>query len=251
LLIGSSDETLSRVWDDDDVQALRGFAAQAAIGVDRAQAQEDRATLAILADRDRIAKDLHDLVIQRLFATGLTLQSMARRSKDPEIAARLRAAVDDLDATIREIRGTIFQLGREGAGANLRGQINAVALAAEPMLGVRPHVDCVGPLDSAVPDSVRPHLVAVIVEALSNVGRHAEAAHVDVSVRIEGGGHDAMVVLEVRDDGRGFTPDESGSGLANMRDRARDLGGACHIVAAPGEGTAVRWTAPLSIADTP
>lgn len=91
----------------------------------------------------------------------------------------------------------------------------------------------------------------MIVEALSIVGRHAEAAHVDVAVSIEGVGHDAMVLLEVRDDGNGFTPNEGGSGLANMRDRACDLGGACDIVAAPGEGTVVRWTAPLSNADTP
>lgn len=251
LLIGSTDGASSRVWDEDDVQALRGFAAQAALGVDRAQAQEDRAALAILADRDRIARDLHDLVIQRLFATGLTLQAMARRSQNPEIAQRLTAAVNDLDATIRDIRGTIFQLARDGAGADLKGQINAVAFAAESMLGVRPHVECVGPLDSAVPDSVRPHLVAVIVEALSNVGRHAGAAHVNVTVSIEGVGHDTMVVLEVRDDGNGFTPSQGGSGLANMRDRARGLGGACDIVAAPGGGTVVRWTAPLSNAETP
>ena len=251
LLIGSIDGASSRVWDEDDVQALRGFAAQAALGVDRAQAQEDRAALAILADRDRIARDLHDLVIQRLFATGLTLQAMARRSQNPESAQRLTAAVNDLDATIRDIRGTIFQLARDGAGADLKGQINAVAFAAESMLGMRPHVECVGPLDSAVPDSVRPHLVAVIVEALSNVGRHAGAAHVDVTVSIEGVGHDTMVVLEVRDDGNGFTPSQGGSGLANMRDRARGLGGACDIVAAPGEGTVVRWTAALSNAETP
>jgi len=245
LLIGSRDQAASRVWDEDDVQALRGFAAQAALGVDRAQAQEDRGALAILADRDRIARDLHDLVIQRLFATGLTLQSMARRSEHPEIAERLGAVVNDLDATIRDIRGTIFELGREGSGADLKGQILSVALAAESMLGVRPHVDCVGPLDSAVPDAVRPHLIAVIVEALSNVGRHADAAQVDVTVSIEGAGHDALVVVELRDDGRGFTPHQGGSGLGNMRDRARALGGACDITSAPGEGTVVRWTAHL------
>jgi len=251
LLIGSIDRALSRVWDDDDVQALRGFAAQAALGVDRAQAQEDRAALAILADRDRIARDLHDLVIQRLFATGLTLQSMATRSQDVQSATRLTEAVNNLDATIRDIRSTIFQLGRNGAAADLKSQINAVTVAAEPMLAARPHVEFVGPVESAVPDAVRPHLVAVIVEALSNVGRHAKAEHVDIAVSIEGTGHAAMVVLEVRDDGNGLTPTQGGSGLANMRNRARDLGGAFDIVAAPGEGTLVRWSVPLSRAQTP
>lgn len=164
LLIGSNDAAASRVWDEDDVQALRGFAAQAALGVDRAQAQEDRATLAILADRDRIARDLHDLVIQRLFATGLTLHSLARRPEHSAIAGRLTAVLDDLDVTIRDIRGTIFELGRDGASADLKGQIHAVVVAAAPMLGVRPHVECVGPINSAVPDGVRPHLIAVIVE---------------------------------------------------------------------------------------
>ena len=251
LLIGSNAEAALRVWDEGDVQELRGFAAQAALGVDRAQAQEDRAALAILADRDRIARDLHDLVIQRLFATGLTLHAMARRPEHAEIAGRLTAVVDHLDATIRDIRGTIFELGRDGSDADLKGQINAVALAAEPVLGMRPHVECSGPLDSVVHDSVRPHLVAVIVEALSNVGRHAEAAHVHVAVSIEGAGPEAAVVVEVRDDGKGFIPQQSGgSGLANMRERASDLGGRCDIIAAPGQGTVVRWTAPLHSAET-
>ncbi len=145
----------------------------------------------------------------------------------------------------------MFELGRDGASADLKGQIKNVVFAAESILGVRPHPDCAGPLDSAVPDSVRPHLVAVIVEALSNVGRHAEAQHVDVEVSIEGTGDDARVVFEVRDDDKGFTATQGGSGLANMRDRARDLGGACDIRSAEGERTVARWTVPLRSREKP
>jgi two-component system, NarL family, sensor histidine kinase DevS len=246
LLVGSGTGAAARALDDDDLQALRGFAAQAALGMDRAQAQDDRATLAILADRDRIGRDLHDLVIQRLFATGLTLQSLARRSDNPALTADVSSVVDDLDATIRDIRGTIFALGHPEAEGSLRRQVPALVSAAEPMLGFTPQVRLLGPLDSAVPDTIRPHLIAVIVEALSNVGRHAAASAVDVCVRIEGAGADAAVVVDIRDDGKGFLPHGGGSGLHNMRERARDVGGTCSFVSAPGEGTHVRWRAPLS-----
>jgi signal transduction histidine kinase len=247
LLIGSGTGAEFRALDDDDLQALRGFAAQAALGMDRAQAQTDRASLAILADRDRIGRDLHDLVIQRLFATGLTLQGLARRSDSAEVSANVSAVVDDLDATIRDIRGAIFELGSSEARGSLRNQIKALASAAGPMLGLKPHVTLLGPLDSAVPDAVRPHLVAVIVEALSNVGRHAAGSKVDVELRIEGEGAQAAVVLEVRDNGKGFTPDGDGSGLQNMRDRAAQVGGTSSFVSAPGDGTTIRWQAPLQV----
>jgi signal transduction histidine kinase len=245
LLIGSEPGAEVNALDEDDLQALRGFAAQAALGVDRAQAQEDRASLAILADRDRIGRDLHDLVIQRLFATGLTLQSLARRTDSQELSANVSAVVDDLDATIRDIRGAIFELASSDEYGSLRKQIQALASAAGPMLGLKPHVRFLGPLDSAVPDTVRPHLVAVAVEALSNVGRHAEASMVGVEVRIEGEGAQAVVAIEVRDDGRGFAPHTGGSGLQNMRERATQVGGSCSVASVPGEGTTICWQAPL------
>ncbi len=248
LLIGG-DEAPDRLVDDDDMQALRGFAAQAALGVDRAQAQEDRAALAILADRDRIARDLHDLVIQRLFATGLTLKSLARRPENAALTEQLTGVMDDLDATIQDIRGTIFELGRDGDAADLKSQIAAVISAATPMFERKPRLELRGPVDLAVPDSVRPHLIAVIVEALSNAGRHAEAAQVDVQVSVEGVGSDARVTAEIRDDGKGFTPQEGGSGLRNMGERARNLGGSCDIVSSPGEGTTLRWSVPLQTSE--
>jgi len=231
--------------EDSDIKALRGFAAQVALALDRAQAQEDRSALAVLADRDRIARDLHDLVIQRLFATGLTLQGATRLAADADVAERMRTVVDDLDQTIRDIRGTIFELGRTEV-PDLRGQIRDVVADAEGPLGFRPSLRLRGPLDTAVPEAVRPHLVAVLIETLSNAARHAHARRVDVEVAVEGSGAGASVVATVRDDGSGFSGPRRESGLRNLRDRASSVGGSCAIESDLGAGTVVRWRAPLN-----
>jgi signal transduction histidine kinase len=247
LLVGSEDgvEAETAALDEDDMEALRGFAAQAALGIDRAQAQEDRAALALVADRDRIARDLHDLVIQRLFATGLTLNSLAKKAHTGALQDQLTSVVDDLDATIQDIRGAIFELGREGGEGDLKSQVLAVASAATPMLRSIPQVEFSGPVNAAVPDTVRPQLLAVIVEALSNAGRHAAADVVTVKVSIDDTPAAAAVVVEISDDGQGFASCVAGNGMRNMRDRARDLDGAFDVVSRPGEGTTVRWVVPL------
>jgi signal transduction histidine kinase len=231
---------------DDDVEAMRGFAAQAALALDRAQAREDRAALAVFADRDRIARDLHDLVIQRLFATGLSLQGTARLAESSDVEQRIRSSVNDLDATIRDIRGTIFALGQTGMSTDLRAQVREAVTAAAATLGYGPRVVLEGPLDSAVPDHIRPHLIAVLVESLSNAARHAAGTGVDVRVAVEG----AQVIVEVTDDGRGFTLTGHESGLGNMRRRAEEVGGMFEVNSGDGEGTTVRWTAPLQSAGT-
>ncbi|MGI8434387.1 MAG: sensor histidine kinase [Nocardioidaceae bacterium] len=218
-----------------------------ALALDRAQAQEDRAALAILADRDRIARDLHDVVIQRLFATALTLQSAVRRvDGDATVTDKLTGAIADLDSTIRDIRGTIFELESGNESGNLRSQIRDVAVAAEPALGCRPHIVFDGPLDSLVPPSVRPHLLAVLVEALSNTARHADADSVEVTVRTDGAGMNGRLTAEVHDDGHGFTTVRRESGLRHMRERAASLGGEFAVESVPGHGTVVRWTVPLA-----
>jgi signal transduction histidine kinase len=227
---------------DQDVPLLSTFAGQAALALERARAQEERELLVVLEDRERIARDLHDVVIQRLFATGLHLQSAARLATRPEIGERITGAVDDLDTTIRDIRTAIFEL-RTPANAALRTDIRATVDAAAASLGFRPSLTLDGPLDSAVPEDVRPDLLAVLREALSNTVRHARAHTVSVALSIV----DGRLLLTVADDGVGFEgPLDERSGLANMRRRAEKLGGTLTVAPNPGGGTRVDWTVPVS-----
>jgi signal transduction histidine kinase len=246
LLVGSATPQGQRWLEENDINAMRGFAAQAALALDRAQAQKDRAALAVLTDRDRIARDLHDVVIQRLFATGLVLQGTARMADNPKVADRLASVVDDLDATIRDIRGTIFELGHGEEDSDLRAELRHAVADAETTLGFRPRLELAGPLDAAVPDKVRPHLVAVLVESLSNAARHGEAKSVDVRVAVDGPASTGSVVLTVKDHGKGFAATKRESGLRNMRERAASVGGVCRVESAPGKGTVVHWEAPLA-----
>lgn len=140
---------------DDDLPMLTGFAGQAALALERARAQEEREQLVVLEDRERIARDLHDVVIQRLFATGMQLQTAAKLAARTEVASRINTAVDDLDSTIRDIRTAIFEL-RSPAAAELRTDLRDLVQAAAEPLGFRPNLTLSGPIDSAVPDGVRP-----------------------------------------------------------------------------------------------
>jgi signal transduction histidine kinase len=226
---------------EDDAALLASFADQATLALERARAQEERELLVVLEDRERIARDLHDVVIQRLFATGMQLQGIAPHALRPETAKRINAAVDDLDATIRDIRRSIFEL-RAPAGTSLRTELRDAVEAATATLGFRPTLDVSGPVDSAVPDDVVPELLAVLREALSNVARHARAGAARVSVRAAG----REVVIQIEDDGVGTDPATARGGLVNMGERAGDLGGSCTIGPAGGGGTVVTWRVPLS-----
>ncbi|MFF5175807.1 GAF domain-containing protein [Micromonospora sp. NPDC000089] len=223
----------------DDVRLLSSFAGQAALAMERARGQEERELLVVLEDRERIARDLHDVVIQRLFATGLQLQSGAMNAR-PEVAKRINAAVDDLDATIRDIRRTIFEL-RTPMSAELRTEIREAVDVAADSLGFRPTVELDGPLDSAVPDQVRPDLAAVLREALSNVVRHAGASKVAVAVRAAAD----RVTVTVTDDGAGCDPAAARGGLINLRERAERHGGEFEVRPVSPHGTELYWCVPL------
>jgi len=240
---------LSLAWADDAANAVpvtdtampATFAEQAALALQVASARQDKALLAVYEDRDRIGRDLHDLVIQRLFAIGLTLENAARMTAKPEVAARVTSAIDDIDVTIREIRHTIFELGSgRGTLVDLRTELGGIVEEHAVVLGYRPTWHTEGPVDSAVPDEVRPHLLAVLREALTNAARHAKASTVLVSLAV---GDD--VVLTVTDNGVGIPEGVHTSGLRNMADRAASTGGWSEVVPGPDGGTMVRWSVPV------
>src|SRR5690606_5808336 len=225
---------------EDESTMLGTFAAQAALAFERALAQEEREMFVILEDRERIARDLHDVVIQRLFATGMQLQTVARLSPRPEVQERINSAVDGLDATIRDIRSAIFEL-RTPMTAALRTEIRELVADAAEQLGFRPSLELVGPLDSAVPTEVRSDVLAVLREALSNVVRHAGATAVDILVQARGG----TITLRVADNGRGIPPDARRSGLDNLTARAERLGGTMEVRDNVPRGTVLEWSVPL------
>lgn len=228
------------------------FASQAALALMMAEAQRDRERLAVYEDRDRIARDLHDLVIQRLFATGMMLESAQRRSDVPEVQTGVGRAVDELDVTIQEIRTAIFALQQEPAEApsGLRTRVlREINMAAVP-LGFKPSHRFLGPVDSVVGELAGKNLIAALREALSNAFRHAAASRIDVVVDATAAlpdGRDA-VRLTVADDGVGIPPGGRRSGLRNLARRAESLGGASWFgpgLGDDGGGTTVVWQAPL------
>ncbi|MFD7639466.1 GAF domain-containing protein [Kitasatospora sp. NPDC059795] len=226
-----------------EIDPLLAFADQAALALELAERRRDAEQLAVLEDRDRIARDLHDLAIQRLFATGMTLQSASRFIDHPGASDRVLRAVGDLDETIKIIRSTIFGLRvREaGAGQGLRARAVHVVEEAHSALGFAPRLSMEGLLDTDVPPAVADHLVAVLGEALSNAARHAKAGRVEVVLQATG----SQVALTVQDDGVGIPAQGRRSGLRNLEERAHALGGSLTVTAPSGGGTALNWTVPL------
>ncbi|KOT90210.1 histidine kinase [Streptomyces sp. NRRL F-5755] len=228
------------------------FAAQAALALVLADAQRDRERLAVYEDRDRIARDLHDLVIQRLFATGMMLESAQRRAVVPEVQEGIGKAVDELDVTIQEIRTAIFALqqGPAEAPSGLRTRVlREIGTAAVP-LGFQPSASFVGPVDARVGELTGKNLIAALREALSNAFRHADASRIEVvvdsTVKLPDG-RDG-VRLTVADDGVGIPEGGRRSGLRNLAKRAESLGGSSTYGPGLGEdggGTMVTWEAPL------
>lgn len=216
---------------------LRDITARLAAEADLAAA---RAETALLAERDRMARDLHDRVIQRIFAAGMTLQTAASIARNPQAAVRIETVIGDLDTAIDELRETIFTL-RHGTrpGTGLREQVADLAEQAAPALGFSPEVSFDGK-PSDIPDEVAQHVLAVCREALSNIARHAGASRAAVSLSA---GSD--VLLTVSDNGRGIGDTTRSSGLRNMRERAEMLGGTFRVTSEPGAGTRLEWRVPL------
>jgi signal transduction histidine kinase len=223
------------------VEMLISFAAQAGVGLELAAHRRDAERFAVFEDRDRIARDLHDLVIQRLYATGMSLEGVSARLGQSDNGRRVSSAVDALDETIKEIRSAIFSLhARPGADdSGLRAQILTVVDEATGALGFAPALRMSGVLDD-VPGEAGEHLLGALREALSNAARHAEASKVDVTVEA---GPD--LILVVRDNGTGLKQTGRRSGLANLSERAEMLGGTMNAGPAEGGGTTLEWRVPL------
>lgn len=224
--------------------ALTGVAAVVRDVTERLRAEAElvaaRAQREVLAERDRMARDLHDSAIQRLFAAGMALQGAAALAGRGEMSARIDVVISELDTSIEEIREAIFTLRRgPRQPASVRAQLLALAAEAERPLGFSPSVSFEGPIDM-VPEGIAAQLVPVLREALSNVARHAGASAVEVTLSA---GTDLL--LRVSDNGCGVPAAARSSGLRNMRERAQLLGGSCEVTAAPGGGTTIVWQVPL------
>jgi signal transduction histidine kinase len=198
--------------------------------------------LSVLDDRERIGRDLHDRVVQRLFALGMGLQAAKRLPDLPLVVERVDRAIDDVDATINEIRTTIFELGDSSIGGGLRQGVIALANELASSLGARPEVSFAGEVDNRVPQQTADHLLAVVREALTNAAKHAQANRFIVRLSV---GDDA--VLEVLDNGVGIDPSAQtdGLGLTNLRNRAEKLKGTCDVRPGDDGGTKVTWRVPL------
>lgn len=226
----------------DQLPLLTSFANQAALAVELAGRQVTQREVAVLHDRDRIARDLHDHVIQRLFAAGMTLQGTLRRISSAEAKERIMRVVEQLDETVSDIRTTIFDLhsAAETGRRSLRRQLLNTASAACAASGLSPTVRMSGPIDTLVPQEVGRHAVAVLREALSNVLRHAHATGVVVTVEV-----DDDLVIDVADDGVGIDREAARSGLRNLEARAARYGGSLTVDRRPEGGTRLHWQVPL------
>ena len=228
------------------MEMVASFAAQAAVALELADARRDAEQVTVLQDRERIARDLHDLVVQRLYATGMSLQGAMPLIERPEAAERVSSAVDALDDTIGDIRSAIFALqARPGVRqATVREQILQVMDEMTGPLGFAPSLSLAGDLGDRVPEDVAAHMLGALRESLSNAARHARARHIDVMVEAEVEAEGELILI-VRDDGVGMRNTGRRSGLANLAERAGELGGGLKVGPAAGGGTELHWQVPL------
>jgi signal transduction histidine kinase len=230
-------------FNEEDAALAEALALAAGVAIENTRLHNRVRMLSVLDDRDRIARDLHDRVVQRIFAVGMALQSAMRLPELGLVVDRVGKAVEDLDSTITEIRTTIFELGDSAIQGGLRRGVIGVAEELTPSLGSRPDVVFDGPIDTDIPQHIADHLLAVLREALTNAGKHAQATKFAVTLRVG-----REVTLEVADNGRGMTPllvDRAALGLSNLRGRAEKLGGTFEIQSTQGGGTRVIWCVPI------
>ncbi|MEV5714582.1 GAF domain-containing sensor histidine kinase [Amycolatopsis mediterranei] len=228
------------LFDEHELQIVSAFADQAALALRDAESQAARRELDVLVDRDRIARDLHDQVIQRLFAIGLGIEGTRRRTDSPAVTARLTQHIDQLQHVIEEIRGAIFDLQTEpSAGRGLRARLQNAITDTTADSAIRTTVRLSGSLDR-VPGGLAEHAEAVVREAVTNVLRHARAAELAVTVSLDGD-----LLVEVSDSGVGMPEAAARSGLRNLERRAAEAGGSFRVERPACGGTRLMWTVPV------
>ena len=235
---------------EEDEGLVVGLAAVAGVAIENARLHARVRDVAVIEDRERIARDLHDTVIQQLYATGMSLTAALRLTEKPAVMDRLKQSIDDLDRTMRSIRSTIFALEAGDRGTDgLRADILRLVSRADNTLGFAPRLIFDGLVDTAVPEGIADHLLAALRETLSNVAKHAAARRVDVEVTVGRG----WVQLVTLDDGIGVPeePRHAGSGLRNLAERAEALGGEFTVSRRADRGTAATWRVPLAAAERP
>jgi signal transduction histidine kinase len=238
-----TEKTNGTEFTDADLEFAEALASVAGVAVENARLHSRVGELRVVEDRERIARDLHDTVIQRLFATGLALQSLAARAGDAEVVDRLQQVVEDLDDTVRRIRTTIFELQRPRIpGRSIRQEVLDLVSETLEHTELEPSVRFDGAVDLTIPETVADHLVAVVRESVSNVVRHSGASKLVVDISVND-----HVEVRVIDNGRGLSPESSpeSRGLQNLRSRAQELGGDMMLEKTPGGGTTLVWRVPL------
>jgi two-component system sensor histidine kinase DevS len=224
-----------------DIEMGAVFGSHVALALELARVHRLREELLVFTDRDRIARDLHDLVIQRMFAAGLSVQSLTRFTKDELALERIRNITGELDEAIRSLRDTIYSLkSSSGETELLSGRIRRVTRSSAKSMPFTPRLTITGPVDAVTPDKAD-NVVAVVSEGLSNAIRHSGADSISVSVAVIKG----QVTVVITDNGSGFTEPDKRNGLANLEDRARMLDGECTIISTPDAGTSLEWSVPL------
>ncbi|WP_223987280.1 GAF domain-containing sensor histidine kinase [Arthrobacter sp. NicSoilB8] len=239
LLLARNKESVGYARTDIEMGAV--FGSHVALALELSRVHRLREELLVFTDRDRIARDLHDLVIQRLFAAGLSVQSLTRFTKDELAMERIRNITGELDEAIRSLRDTIYSLkSNTGITELLSGRIRRVTRSTAKSMPFSPRLTITGPVDAVTPDKAD-NVVAVVSEGLSNAIRHSGADTISVSVAVVKG----RVTVVISDNGSGFTEPGKRNGLSNLEDRARMLDGECTITSEPDAGTSLEWSVPL------
>ena len=237
-----TDKQGEAAFTDEDEALAEALALAAGIAIENNRLHDRVLVMSVLDDRDRIARDLHDRVIQRVYAVGMNLQGATRLPERDQLIERVGRAIEDLDLTISEIRSAIFELGETALPGGLRQAVLQLAEELSDTLGVRPEVRFEGAVDNSVPQHLADHVLAVVREGLTNAGKHAQASRYEVALGVSD-----RVVLELLDDGVGIELPQTtpGLGLINLRGRAEKFGGTFEIHPREGGGTRLVWTVPL------